>query len=234
MAWNSQMGNNEYTTVEQRRKQNLSRLPVTQDPVVPAGGGSAGSAGVATVAASDPFAEYKSLLKQIAAEKQAQADAAFKTGKDNLDRARENALRESYITYMQGIKNAPQASAVSGNGGYAQSQLAKHQLNFENNRSAVEQNYLDNLRELQTNRDNGIVSSNQDYLTELASIAKTNAGKTATAAAKTAAATAAPTDYNYKLGGKSYNAQEFITYLKGLVMTQAEIARYMQANGLTL
>lgn len=233
MAWNSQMGNNEYTTVEQRKKQNISRLPVSQDPVGGSGGGSAGSAGTAVATAADPFDAYKSLLKQMRNERQAQADAAFETGKDNLDRAREAAMRDSYVAHMQGLKNMPQVSAVSGNGGYTQSLLARQQMNYENNRNAIEQKYLDDLTQLQTNRDNGVISSNQDYLAELAAIAKSNAGKTGTV--KTSAtATATPAAYTYKLGGRTFTDQELITYLKGQGMTQAEIARYMQAKGLTL
>ena len=228
MAWNSQMGNNEYTTVEQRRKQNLSRLPVSQDPV---GGSVGGSEGTAVTA--DPFDAYKSLLKQMRNERQAQADAAFEAGKDNLDRAREAAMRDSYVAHMQGLKNMPQVSAVSGNGGYTQSLLARQQMNYENNRNAIEQKYLDDLTQLQTNRDNGVISSNQDYLAELAAIAKTNAGKTG-AVKTSAAATATPAAYTYKLGGRTFTDQELVTYLKGQGMTQAEIARYMQAKGLTL
>ena len=290
MAWNSQMGNNEYTTVEQRRKQNLSRLPVSQTPVAPASGSSGGSsAGVATPAAPDGASMYMSALKEMQRAQEAeyarqraeyekqqaelkarqnelkaartgQMNEAFDNSKLNLDGAKESSLKDSYVAYMHGLKNMPQTSAISGNGGYAQSLLNRQQLAYENNRNAIEQNYLDNLRQLEADKNAGLATIEQDYLNGIMGL-ETNAqnylnqlaalknndntyseqmaaiiNKASAPAAKTGAtATKSGTEeYTYKLGGKSYSAQELITYLKGQGMTQAEIARYMQANGLTL
>lgn len=180
---------------------------------------------VADTQASAAADEYKRLLRQMQAERKAAADAAFKQGKANLDTAKTAALRDGYVAYMQGLRNMPQLTAAVGNGGYAQSLAAKQQLGYENNRAAVEQGYLDNLRELQANRDAQIVSGNQDYLTELASLVKNTAEK---------AAANENGGYRYTLGGRTYDEQGLITYLKSLGMTQEAIARYLQAKGLTL
>lgn len=232
MSNNSQIGDNEYTTVEQRRKQNLSRMPVVQN--TGAGSGGSGTAVAATAtAASSPFDEYKSLLRQIQEERRAAAEAAYNAGKKNLDNARKAANKDAYIAYMHGLKNMPQISAMNGTGGYAQSLINKQQLNYENNRADIRNNYMDNLRQLQANRDAAVVSGNQDYLTQLASVMKDNIGTTA-AAPKVAATNVGTATNTYKLGGNTYDEQGFIAYLKGLGMTQAEIAAYMQARGLSL
>lgn len=189
----------------------LYSQPVSQEVV----GGSG------TSSAAD---EYKNLLKQMQAQKKAAANAAYKTGKANLDAAKEEANRNSYIAYMQGIKNFPQMNAVTGNGGMAESIASKHRLNYENNRNAVEQQYLADLLNLQTNRDNNIVSAEQDYLTQLMSMSKPTTKSSGTK----------ETQYRYKLGGNTYNEQELVAYLKSLGMTPEAIARYLDAKGLDL
>lgn len=235
---NSGIVNNEYTNLEQRRKQYLSQLPVSQDPVVTSKGGTDGAGAAATVAdpAENAADGYLSILKQMQKDKDRQVQAAYDDGKANLDAAREAANRDAYVAYMHGLKNMPQISAVSGNGGYAQSLATKQQLNYENNRAATHQNYMNNLRQLQANRDNGIISNSNEYLTQLAAARKDEAADAAKAAARAVTATAAavPAANTYKLNGKTYTDQEFVTYLKNMGMSQAEIARYMQSHGLTL
>ena len=229
---NSQIGNNEYTDVNKRRLQHLTVHSKPEQVTVP-DSTAAAPAVVASPAIDSGYNEYKALLAELRAERDAQVQAAYNQGKQSLDAARANSNKDAYIAYMHGLKNMPQISAVSGNGGYAQSLATKQQLNYENNRADIMQNYMDNLRQLQANRDAGVLSNGQDYLAQMAELVKDNT-TTAAKAASSAAAGTTSGEYNYKLNGKNYNAQEFVNYLKGIGMTQADIARYMQANGLSL
>lgn len=231
MAWNSQIADNEYTTLEQRKKQNASRQEFAPDYKVPPTTAEPVYEKV-TVAAAAPardsgFDEYKALLAQMKAEKQRQVNAAYEQGKQSLDNARLAADKDAYITYMRGLKNMPQMSAVSGNGGYAQSLLNKQQLNYENNRSGIAQNYFDNLRQLQTNRDNSIISANQDYLSDMAGLIKNGVPSVSNAADTT---TSNVFGGKYKVGGKTLSRDEYLAYLAGYGMDAEEAAAYMAKN----
>lgn len=296
----SASGGQGYVSEESRRKQNLTRLPVSQEPVVSAGGGSgyAGTGGGAPVvtapAAATPVdnssafisvlegmradrdaeiarqreeyekqqAEQKARFTDMKNTRDAQVNETYGNSKLNLDSAKQAADRDNYIAHMKGLKTMPQLSAVGGNGGYAQSLLSKQQVNYENNKSDIERTYLDDLRQLEADKNaalaaneedylNGIMgleTNAQDYLTRLEAMRTDDEALAAqmagvidkvsvpvNTAVQTATYTApAASEYRYKLGGKSYNAQEFVTYLKNMGMSQAEIARYMQANGLSL
>ena len=70
---------------------------------------------------------------------------------------------------MMGKKNMPQISAAIGNGGMAQSLLAKQQLGYEENRSAADQNYLDQLNEAIAQRDAALAQNGSAYTTNVSS-----------------------------------------------------------------
>ena len=175
-------------------------------------------------AADNGLSEYRALMAQVQAEKQRQLDAAYNTGKAGLDNARLAAEKDAYIAHMRGLKNMPQISAVSGNGGYAQSLLNKQQLNYENNRAGIAQKYMDDLRQLQLNRDNGIFDAKQNYLTEVANYAK-SAPKTTTATSNAFAG-------KYKVGNKTMSRDEYLAYLASYGMDAEAAAEYMAKNNI--
>ena len=191
------------------------------------------SAPAASSGSSDNgYSEYKALLAQMKAEREAQVNAAYNRGKANLDNAKNSSLKDAYTAYMHGLKNMPQIAAVGGNGGYAQTLAAKQQLNYENNRNGIEQNYMDNLRELQANRDNSIVSSNQDYLTDMASLVKSGTPNLSSVAAASGGTTSNVFSGKYKVGGKTMSRDEYLAYLAGYGMDADEAANYMQKNNI--
>lgn len=187
----------------------------------------------ASVSKNDGLDEYKALLNQIKAEKAAQVNAAYNQGVESLNNAKAAADKDAYVAYMQGLKNMPQIAAMGGNGGYAQSLLNKQQLNFENNRSGIKQNYLDNLRELESARANGLVSANQDYLAEMAGFIKSMPATT-TAAATPATTTQTNNVFSgkYKVGSKTMSRDEYLAYLAGYGMTGEQAADYMAKNNI--
>jgi len=176
------------------------------------------------------YSEYKALLEQMKREKQAQVNAAFNQGKESLDNARAAANKDAYIAYMHGLKNMPQRAALGGNGGYAQSLATKQQLNYENNRGSIYQNYLDNLRELEAAKANGIVAANQDYLTDMAGLIKS--GAPAAAAGNETTTTNNVWGGKYKVGSKTMSRDEYLAYLAGYGMDAAQAAEYMQKNNI--
>lgn len=174
--------------------------------------------------------EYRALLAEIKAQNDAQVKAAYDRSKSQLDSARESALKDAYTTYMHGLKNVPQISAVSGNGGQAQSLITKQQLGYENNRAATEQGYMDNLRELEAAKADGLVMANQDYLTQLAALAKTNMDRTAAVPATTT--TTNKVLSGYKVGGDVLSKEEYLQMLRNAGMNATQAAAYMKANGI--
>lgn len=167
----------------------------------------------------------QALLAQIRAEQERQVNAAYKQGKQSLDNAKLAADKDAYIALMRGLKNMPQISAVSGNGGYAQSLLNKQELNYENNRSNIAQKYFDDLRALELNRDNGLISASQDYLGGLATLVKSSIPKASTAANTTAGSAFTG---KYKVGNKTLSRDEYLKYLAGYGMDAEAAAEYMQ------
>lgn len=241
---NSQIGNNEYTTIEQRRQQQATRkasnagIEVTPAvAAVPATSTATADTSSASNAYADYLAELKAMQAKLKAQQEAQVNAAYNQGKTNLDDARTGSLKEAYVTYMQGLKNMPQIAAAGGNGGYAQSLLNKQQLNYENNRSGIEQNYLQQLAELENNRAAGIVSANKDYTSQMASLLNDDIlTKAAEAATGTSAGTSAGTSgaaQTYKVGGQTMTKSELLAYLKSLGMTSSTAAHWMKANGIS-
>lgn len=301
---NSGIGNNEYTNVADRKKQNFTvNAKVSQTPTGNTGDtgstGSGSAGGVITLTTQNSNKEYidainKNLASQLSAAEKLKTqqldaltankdkyiadqlalkedqDALVNSNFDNasalLGRTNEDAQRQNYIAYMMGKKNMPQISAAIGNGGMAQSLLAKQQLGYEENRSAADQNYLDQLNEAIAQRDAALAQNGSAYTTNVSSydlnylndIAKVESDylakvqnlendafnkklsveaanpvqvMTTTVPTSTKTSSGAST---YNINGKDYTAQEFVSYLKNMGMTQAEIANYMKAKGLSL
>lgn len=174
---------------------------------------------------------------QLKGQKDAAVNAAYKNAKINLDNSREASLKDSYVAYMKGLKYMPQISAVSGNGGYAQSLAAKQQLNYESNRAAIEQNYLNSLRELEANKAAGLISNQenyldgaQSYLSQLASMQKSYSEPEV----NTAATGTTTGEYKYKVGSQTMSRAQLLEYLASLGLTTEQAKAYMDRNNLSL
>ena len=174
---------------------------------------------------SSAYDAYAALLRDMQAQREAQINAAYNQSKASLDSAKNKSMKNAYISYMQGMKNAPQAAALGGNGGYAQSLITKQQLGYENNRSAIEQNYMDNLRELEAQRQAGLIESNQDYLSGMMGLVK-DVGP------KTVKTTTNQWTGRYKVGDKTMTPQEYMEYLAEFGYNADTAADYMQKNNL--
>lgn len=211
----------------------LQRMPqkavVIEEPVVNTGTVAAGSA-------ADGYTSYINALMQQQAELKAQRDAqvaaAYDNAKANLDSTRKASLKDSYVSYMKGLKNMPQISAVSGNGGYAQSLLAKQQLGYENNRTAIKQDYMNNLRELEANKAAGIISNQADYLDGAQSYMSQLANMQKNYSAPAAAAPAVTGEYKYKIGSQTLTREQLLDYLASIGMTTEQARAYMERNQL--
>ena len=183
-----------------------------------------------------------------------QINQAFNNSKKNLDTAKGNSLKDSYVAYMRGQKVMPQVAAVGGNGGYAQSLANKQQLNYENNRSSIQQNYLDNLRQLEQDRAAGLAANEENYLNGImgletnaqkyldqlnalqkddASYATQMAGliKSAVPSGVSKSETANFTG-KYRVGDKTMSRQEMINYLIDYGMTPQQAADYLANNAI--
>lgn len=233
------------------------------------------SAGSGTVAVNSAINDLKSMYaaelakrEKEAAERQAQLaaqqlalknqrdaeiNAAYNNSKNLLGTEKDNALAKAYTAYMQGRKNMPQIAAVGGNGGIAQSILAKQQLNYENNRNAVEQKYLEDLMQLDANKNAGLTASTEAYTTGLMGLQSNSqnyldnlralqndvtgyAGQMETLLNKlnnkVTTATATPKLTGYKVGGKTMSKEEYLAYLANLGMNAEEAYDFMKNNNI--
>ena len=270
---NAVYGNNEYTTLEQRKKQlqSLSKPYVTPDVVyeAPATSGSSvdNSYNNAINELKSLYASELARQREEAAQRQARLEAqqlqlknqrdeainnAYTSGKESLNTAKDNSLATSYVAYMKGLKAMPQVAAAGGNGGYAQSLAAKQQLNYENNRNNIEQSYLENLRQLEADKNNALTSSAesytqglmglqsdaQDYLASLNAMQNDANGyasqmESLIKGLKTAATNNKDAETaGYKIGNKTYTRDEYINHLIGLGMSKEEAYNYMKNNKL--
>lgn len=198
-------------------------------------------------------AELKAQQLSLKNQRDAQINTAFNNSRENLGVARDDSLGSSYVAYMKGIKNMPQIAAAGGNGGYAQSLLAKQQLNYENNRGAIEQSYLNNLRQLEADKNNALTSSEQSYTEGLMGL-QTNAqnylnnlnalSDDATGYAAqmqslvkglgntTSNAKADKEITGYKVGNETMTPKQYLAYLKQFGYTAEEAYDYMKNNNL--
>lgn len=183
-----------------------------------------------------------------------QINQAFNNSKNNLDTAKDSSLKDSYVAYMRGQKVMPQVAAVGGNGGYAQSLANKQQLNYENNRSSIQQNYLDNLRQLEQDRTAGLAANEENYLNGIMGL-ETNAQKyldqlnalqkddasyatqmasLIKSAVPSGVSTSGTANFTgkYRVGDKTMSRQELINYLIDYGMTPQQAADYLANNAI--
>lgn len=88
-------------------------------------------------------------LEEQKARTMAELEKQYGQGKQNIADTATDSNKQAYVAYMHGIKNMPQAAAMYGSGGMAQSLANKSQLNYENNRMNVEQAKLASLQKLE-------------------------------------------------------------------------------------
>lgn len=85
--------------------------------------------------------------------------------KNNLDN-----LRQLYISYMQGLRQVPQISAVWGAGGEIESLKNKSRLNYESNRAMENRNHASILEDIQKKYNDDLRELERKYLQQLLSI----------------------------------------------------------------
>ena len=172
---------------------------------------------------------YINALQQMRAEKQAMLDAQYKQGKKNIENTAADSNRQAYIAYMQGIKNMPQAAAMYGSGGMAQSLAAKSQLNYENNRNNIEAAKLASLTDLESDYRAGVLDAGNDYLEKLANVQQ----KTVTGAGTVADSNAGGKVYTVdKLGITAANEVELYKKLMAAGYSQTEAEQYLIEQGI--
>lgn len=79
----------------------------------------------------------------------------------------EEALRQLYIAYMQGIKNMAQQTALWGAGGEIESLKTQQRLNYEDNRARQNTAYSSLLSEIQQRYNEELLELENEYLGQL-------------------------------------------------------------------
>ena len=189
-------------------------------------------------------AELKAQQQALKEKRDAAVNLAYDNAKDSLGNAKKATLQDRYVAYMQGLKAMPQVSAVNGNGGYAQSLATKQRVNYENNRAATQQSYLDALKELESDKAAGLLSNEESYLTGiqnmennantyLQQLASLQESFKAQQPAVTASAPVTTTgEYKYKVGGQTMSRAQLLEYLASIGLTTEQAKRYMETNKL--
>ncbi len=133
-------------------------------------------------AASGTAAQQKTLQDQqkaqLAQQKKAALDAnrqqAMQMLGNNLaaeetaaKASNDDALRQLYIAYMNGIKQLPQQSALWGAGGSIESLKTQHRLNYEDNRAKQNKEYAGVLGEIQRRYNSDLLELEEKYLKQL-------------------------------------------------------------------
>lgn len=182
-----------------------------------------------TESSSNGADAYINALQQMRAERQAMLDAQYKQGKNNIENTAADSNRQAYIAYMQGIKNMPQAAAMYGSGGMAQSLANKSQLNYENNRNNIEAAKLASLTDLESDYRAGVLDAGNDYLDKLASVKQ----KTVTGAGTVA--DGSPAGKIYKVANLGITAADEVDLYKKLMaagLSQTEAEQYLISQGI--
>ena len=81
--------------------------------------------------------------------------------------ANDDALRQLYVAYMNGIKQLPQQSALWGAGGSIESLKTQHRINYEDNRAKQNSEYAGVLGELQRRYNSDLLELEEKYLRQL-------------------------------------------------------------------
>lgn len=94
---------------------------------------------------------------------------AYEYQQSQLENAKNNALRESYIKQQMVQRGYPeQLSAAGINGGAAQGLLARNNADYANQRTSVMGNYLNNLGAAGQTYQQGVMQNNENYLAQVA------------------------------------------------------------------
>ena len=173
------------------------------------------------------YSAYMAELERQRAERQQMLDAQYNQGKQNIRDTARASNKQAYISYMQGLKNMPQAAAMYGSGGMAQSLANKSQLNYENNRKEIEQAKIAALGELESDYRSGIISGQDSYLTAL---------RNAPNPVKTYSVPQYTTTLGDKTLYKGYDEERSIdaltSQLQSMGYTRAQITDYLKRQGI--
>ena len=176
---------------------------------------------------NDAYSAYMAELERQRAERQRMLDEQYNQGKQNIRDTARTSNKQAYIAYMQGLKNMPQAAAMYGSGGMAQSLANKSQLNYENNRKDIEKAKISALGELESDYRSGVMSGQDRYLTAL---------KNAPDRVKTYSVPQYTTTLGdktlYKGGNKEQSIDALTSQLLSMGYTRAQITDYLKRQGL--
>lgn len=94
---------------------------------------------------------------------------AYEYQQSNLEKAKNDALREAYIKQQMVERAYPEQLASAGiNGGAAQGVLARNNADYANQRTSIQGDYLNNLGEAGQTYQQGILQNEADYLANMA------------------------------------------------------------------
>lgn len=94
---------------------------------------------------------------------------AYEYQQNNLEKAKNNALREAYIKQQMTERAYPEQLASAGiNGGAAQGVLARNNADYANQRTSIQGDYLNNLGEAGQTYQQGVLQNEADYLANMA------------------------------------------------------------------
>ena len=179
-----QKKNAQETTVGNRRFDTATGADLPPIPYIPLGGAAQRNTDTANTATgkktaaatggslSAEAAQQLLAQKRTALEKQYQHNKNlmqqnYNAQKQTAGQANNEALRQLYIAYMQGIKNIPQYSAIQGAGGEIESLKSRHRTGYENNRVKQNMKYADILGEIQQKYNNDLITLEEKYLKQL-------------------------------------------------------------------
>lgn len=173
------------------------------------------------------YSAYMAELERQRAERQRMLDEQYNQGKQNIRDTARASNKQAYIAYMQGLKNMPQAAAMYGSGGMAQSLANKSQLNYENNRKDIEKAKISALGELESDYRSGMMNGQEQYLAALKNAPaeyKTYSGPvyTSTLGDKTL----------YKGGNKEQSIDALTSQLLSMGYTRAQVTDYLKSQGI--
>lgn len=196
-----------------------ANVPINKkDEPVAAGSGSGGGDSAVQL--------YLNELNRQRNERQAMLDEQYNQGKKNIEDAAEASNKDAYVAFMQGIKNMPQAAAMYGSGGMAQSLANKSQLNYENNRNKIAAAKLASLADLESDYRAGVLDAGDDYLTKLSAAS----GKSGSSGSK--GTTGKVTTYQLgDTGVKASSELAMYNQLRLMGMSQQEAEDYLIRNG---
>lgn len=221
MAWNSQIADNEYTTLEQRKKQNASRKefapdykvpPTTAEPVYEKVTVSA-SAPAISGGGSSGYDSYSSLLREMKNAQEAEyarqraeyerQQALLKQQQLNLKNQRNAELNTAYDNSKTNLDTAKNASMKDSYIAYMQGLKRMPQVSAVSGNGGYAQSLLNKQ---QLNYENNRAGIEQNYLDNLRQLEeKKNAGLTAI-----------ESDYLNGIMGLETNAQNYLNQLSAL------------------